>query len=346
MSEDQAKATLEQRFLSFLNEYEYAENIDLLPNISKQSERADYLLFKRKAVVEVKSLLSDVSEHIDSVLSEHKKRPEYPVFYGSMHIENILRKFPDRAAIRLKIIQRLTRSLEKSISKANRQLRSTKAALNLPDAWGLIIILNESIGVLSPSLIVRTINEMMFKKSGDDTRYQEISWALIVNESHVTTHQSGVMTQPVISLEGPMAVRFPGSSDYMTALTKSWIESTGSLCIEDVQLDLGRSDDIEVLKSFVPLAEEIKQRNPIKQTHEHWRNHYRANRFLQTMTDKEFAGQVALVIRQLENSFVVGRTRPPRAETEDNMKLWTYCLEEASLRGFDMRMVQQLLKRK
>lgn len=344
MAEEQAKASLERRFLDFLSTYKNAEDIDRLYDVSKQSERADFLLFQRKAVVEVKSLLSDVSEHIDSVLSEHKKRPEYPVFYGSMHIENILKNFPDRAAIRLKIIQRLTRSLEKSISKANRQLRSTKAALNLPDAWGLIVILNESIGVLSPSLIIRTINEMMFKKSGDDTRYQEITWALIVNESHVIAHQTGAMTQPVISLEGPMAVRFPESSDYMAVLTKNWIEYTGSLCIEDVQLDLSRSDDIKILKSFVPLAEEIKQRDPIKPRHEHWRNHYRANRFLQTMTDKEFADQIALVIRQLENSFVVSRTKPSQSETQELMKLWTYCLEEASLRGFDMRMVQKILK--
>src|SRR5688572_2075707 len=81
---DAVTTALERRFLAFLSQLPGSESLDVLLNSQAYigERRADYLLFDRKLILEVKSLEVDTSHKAEAELDRHRNRPDFPVFYG------------------------------------------------------------------------------------------------------------------------------------------------------------------------------------------------------------------------------------------------------------------------
>ncbi len=62
-----------------------AERIDdiEMPHGYESSRRADYFLSQRNVVIELKSLETDPSEKIETVLQTRREQPDFPVFFGN-----------------------------------------------------------------------------------------------------------------------------------------------------------------------------------------------------------------------------------------------------------------------
>lgn len=96
---------LEHRFHRFIASLQGTEAIDtLLANSHLENERrADYLLADRRVILELKELKTDTSPKVDKELDKHREKEEFPLIYGEVELQQILRHLPDGATINRRI---------------------------------------------------------------------------------------------------------------------------------------------------------------------------------------------------------------------------------------------------
>jgi hypothetical protein len=126
----------------FLKTYIQAKNLDDKQYDSyfpKKVKRSDFLLFDEQIICEVKETQNIKVKNKIEKLSKQIKLSENAFKRG------------------------LYRSIEEALSKANDQIGSSKQALNLPDAFGLIILENTMIKDLSILSIIDAANRKMLR---------------------------------------------------------------------------------------------------------------------------------------------------------------------------------------
>jgi len=188
--------SLEHRLLAFLRLWPAAEAIDDLPIPSTGPKRADFLLAGRAVVVEVKSLSADPSHKVESTLEPHRDRPQFPLFYGEVAVAKVVAHLPDGDQIMKQLAQRLTRSVERAFRDADKQIASTKAIFGIPEADGVLLLVNEGVEVLSPEVIAWQLTQMLQKRGSDSqVRYPNVSLIWVLSEAHRLDHPAGIGVQ-------------------------------------------------------------------------------------------------------------------------------------------------------
>jgi hypothetical protein len=110
--------------------------------------------------------------------------PDSPIFYGEHGLEQILEYLPDKDKINAEIVDAVTDSIERAFGKANGQIRDTKEIFGLPNAKGLLVILNDLID-LTPDVIVYRIRKCMNKRTASqEIRFPHVAAALIIHTAH------------------------------------------------------------------------------------------------------------------------------------------------------------------
>ncbi len=182
---------LDGRFDVFARNLEGAESIDDLILTYSQKEKlkgkdiADYFFNNREIICERKSLQADSSSKIEKVLEPYMNTPDSPIFYGEHSLEQILAYLPDKDKINAEIVDAVTDSIERAFEKAHRQIRETKEIFDLPNANGLLIILNDLIDVLTPDVIVYRVRKCMNKRTASQQiRFPHVTAVLIVHTAH------------------------------------------------------------------------------------------------------------------------------------------------------------------
>src|SRR5688572_21624861 len=96
---------LERRFHRFITAVGGTEAIDaLLAGRNLENERrADYLLANRRVILELKGIKTDTSSKVDKELDKHRERDDYPLTYGEVELQKVLRHLPDGAQINRRI---------------------------------------------------------------------------------------------------------------------------------------------------------------------------------------------------------------------------------------------------
>jgi hypothetical protein len=174
------------RFRAFLDSQFGTECIDAIELTPEQAaaEHADYFLQDRRIVVEIKSLKTDTAPKMESILAPHRGRPEFKAI-SSKSIDTILDLLPDGDEIRAKLFLAITESVEGAVEKANRQIRETKRTFRLPDAYGLLVLMNDSVVILPPTTVAKRVAQSLMKRTQTGaSRFSEIDTAWLMNERH------------------------------------------------------------------------------------------------------------------------------------------------------------------
>jgi hypothetical protein len=139
------KIPLEVRFKQFLALHQETENIDevIPPYAFDGKKRADYLLANRKIILELKTLETDTSAKAQKEIDKHQHRKDFPLVFGKVNLQEILRHLPDGEEINKRIYQDITRSVEGAVRSAEEQIRDTKEILHLDHSVGFLVLLNE-----------------------------------------------------------------------------------------------------------------------------------------------------------------------------------------------------------
>lgn len=119
------------------------------------------------------------------ILAEHYDRPEFKDA-TSRGIDTVLASIPDGDEIRDQLYRAITDSVEGAIEKANRQIRETKRTFNIPDAYGLLVLLNDAILILPPTTVGKRVANCFMKTTDEGRRrFADIDAAWLLNERHV-----------------------------------------------------------------------------------------------------------------------------------------------------------------
>jgi hypothetical protein len=330
--------SLNERFKAFISQLPSAEVIDNLelPPEFDESKRADFVVENRRAVIEVKSLESDPEHKVHTELEKHKKRDEYPLFYGEMEVHKILKHLPDGEQIQAKLIYKVSRSIEQSFREAEKQIGSTKQMLGCPDAFGILVLLNEDISVLSPELISYRVSQLLTKVDGEGSlHYKNVTSVWFMMENFALRTKKGAKLLPSIVIDGPAAVNQPELTRIFNILQSKWAAFNG---IPYITADIRKISDSD----FIRLSELDKEHQPLKPRHEIWRKQYRNSPYLRSLSDDDVLNHGARLLKFMTPGFLKDGPKLPFDQMAQFMEGFTHFLEEVRFRGLDLKKMPKL----
>jgi|ERR1700733_288232 len=178
--------SLKDRFQRFVTKLDGFENIDELLNDDDPhgKKRADYMFAGRSIIVEQKTLEIDPNDKpqkfIDRLMED---RPV--VGYGRFSTSEFLSKHPNGRKLYRDFIHKLTAVIEEDVSNADKQTRDTRQIFSIPNAAGVLIVLNEAAHILDPQLIRYRLQNLLTKKLPDGSpRYPHNDLAITITEIH------------------------------------------------------------------------------------------------------------------------------------------------------------------
>ncbi len=335
-----SRASLEDRFKTFLSQLDNVESIDdtLSDAELATGKRADFLLDRRRVVLEIKSLEADPEYKIEERLAPHRKRSEFPAFYWDAGLDEILSYLPDGQDIRREIAHAVTRSVQGALEKADDQIEATKRAFGLENSCGVVAILNEGVGILAPELVTGKASQMLLKTRDGAVRYKNIAYVWIVSESHRMATTERTEHLPLILLEGPTADAHAEAGEYLERLQPKWAQFEGVPF-----LSLGRRTHFDGLNFKKRTAEPAETEKRPLVRHEVWRLAYRARPYLRSLSEDDFLQHAVHIFSAMTPHFLVGGKKLSMAKVAELMERWTHILEEAEYRRLDMKKLQSRL---
>jgi hypothetical protein len=221
--------TLEDRFVRFakgLDGVEVIDDLDLTRE-QQQAQKADFFFQGRTIIGELKSLKTDTAGKVDVILEPYRDAPEWPHFFGEVELHKVINALPNKDELNRKIFSAVTDSIEGVMEKANRQIRTTKKTFDLPDAGGLLIILNDLVDILSPDMLVHRVGRCFGKKTAEgQVRFPEITVVWAINAAHYSQITPTLKGRPLLIL--PSSMPDPHNiANFVETLGRKWAAFDG-----------------------------------------------------------------------------------------------------------------------
>ena len=326
------KSDGEKRFYAFaksLPGVECVDEMDLNPE-QVAARKADVLFDHRRIVCELKSLKKDTGGKVERILAPHKERPEWPIFFGSVQVQQILKHLPDGDQIHRQIFDGITSAIKELVRSANGQIRRTKETFGLPSAGGMLVILNEFVDILSPSIIAHKIDELFRKKTPDgEPCFPEINAVWVINESHTQQLTPDLEGVPAIIMTNvvPDVMDVTG---FIESLQPKWAAFHG------VPLIRIQGNDLDNF-NFRSRSRKPQESEMTISAAEMWRRQYRKRPYLRTLTKQELSDYFGRLLSAQAPGYLKGATETQESLSRELKEPWTHLLEEVNLRGLDMR---------
>lgn len=326
-------SNLERRFLTFLAALPGSESLDDLLGGERYAgeRRADYLLFGRRIIVELKTLKTDTSLKVKAEMDQYRERDDFPVFYGEVELQNVLKHLSDGEKINKRIYLRTTRSVEDAVRSAEDQILNTAKLLRLPESLGLLVMLNQDITIFTPEVLATRVAMLMHRTNEDGLPRSPIAVAWLILESHKLKAGPIEKNFPMVNVEGPLAVNAEWFQELLSYLQVAWAQFNGAPLFHH-----GSSD----LASFqvTPSAESAPSKPADQLTRQDfWESVYRESPYLRRMSDEEVLAVGRKAIDNVRPHFIVGGSRASPKKMEEMMRAWSDFLCEARYRGLDLR---------
>jgi hypothetical protein len=218
--------SLKQRFERFMLSTPGVESIDDLVR-PRESElvgrkRADFLACGRRVVIETKSLEVDPVEKIQRFLDGLARSGRVPKT-GDTTLAELLRDLPDGQAHYDALLARVTKVFDDNIARADDQARDTKSIFNIPEAIGVVVMLNENAALLYPDQSVLRIFDVLRKKTADGKpRYVHNHVVIYISEAHTVDAGEGVTMYDMATVYSDAGNAFPFATTFAEDLNKRW----------------------------------------------------------------------------------------------------------------------------
>jgi hypothetical protein len=325
-------ASLEKRFISFVHSLINAEVVDdiELDSAQRAAEKPDFFFYDRQFIAEMKSLKQDMKDKADRVMDRHRERPEYPLFFGDWLIDKVLKSFPDRDQIMNDIGNQLTSGLESIVKKANRQIRNAKKCFSLGKSHGILIVLNDTVEVLSPEVLAFGLNRLLVKKNpAGEPRFSEISAVWILSDLHVIKTPVGTDAIPSITITNVFVDGHEEATDYLQWLQEKWASFNGSPFIPT---------GIDIKTAQFAKRKQQKPQPELLPNHEIWIREYSRMPYLEKLTKDELFMHGKQIYSEATRGFLKGEHDKPDPERMKKlMEIGTHFQEEINRRGIDFR---------
>lgn len=217
---------LNDSFQAFLRSLENSEEIDRisLGREKMELQKADFLLADRSVICEIKRILEEPSGRINGFVQELSERNDWPIIFGAPRsFDRVTRNLHDKDILRQKFNERFSRSIEKSIQDANGQIRDTRRIFGLPDAKGILVLLNEDVHMLTPNVIAGRVISCLQKLDADriSPRFGYISQVVVIDKAHLQYEGENTFAFPIFGVENPLSPD-RHSKDIADSLMREW----------------------------------------------------------------------------------------------------------------------------
>ena len=142
------------------------KRVDAMLDETPDWDNADYVFESPAIVAELKEVHQDsnddagLSERITKIYEKYMKLGAVPPIFGSQKIR--IDQLPEEC--RLEMMTPFKRKLEGPVKKAAKQIKETKRQLGLPDAAGMLILVNEGSTFLNPALAFHFLHHILNKQ--------------------------------------------------------------------------------------------------------------------------------------------------------------------------------------
>lgn len=331
-------ADLEARVTSFFRSLTGAEDIDevLGAGTHEGSQRADFLLEERRIIVELKTLKTDTSDKVGAIVQKHREREDFPLFYTSLELDRVLSHLPDGQQINRRIFGAISRSVEGAVRSAERQIHDTRRILELESSASLLVLVNESVDILSPEVVGCKVASLMRRERTGRSDAAVVNFAWLLFESHVMALTRSLDAFPSLLIAGRGSEEFPWFEASFTSLQEGWAGQN------DAALAVTSARPLHVLgfKS----RQQVKSSPPRQITRQQlWEREYDAAPFLRSLSDQQVLEHGATAIQQIAPYFLKGGPEASPEEMERLGRLVTCFFREASFRALDLRKLPKLV---
>jgi hypothetical protein len=325
-------ASLEDRFSRFLASLPASESIDniSLPYDPEHPRKADFLLAGREVIVELKTLTVDTSHKIEPAVEKHREREDFPLFYGTADVRKVLSHLPDGEEIYRRIYFSITRSVEAAVRSAEEQISHTRHVLGLPNSVGLLVLLNESVQLLDPTVVGHRVANLMRRERTGNSTSDTLDFVWLLFESHSLGGTPELPVFPSMLIRGERASRYPWFSAFHDDVFNRWASLNGAAVVD------GGSPDPNSLK-FTATEELLTPPPQQLPRHEVWRRQYRSQPYLRHLSDTSVLEHGAKVMQRLIPHFLQGGPGYIAEVANPLMEEFTHFQEEASHRALDWR---------
>ncbi len=179
-------SNVRERFESFIRTVRAFESVDeLLRDVHLEGKkRADYLLWGRQVIVEQKVLVDDPSDKPQRFVNQLMSKGRV-LAYGMQSTNRLFGGMPDGKEQKRRMFLSITKGLEASFADADKQTRDTREIFSIPDAVGIVVILNLSAPTLEPDLVRYGLSQALQKRRDDNSiRYPNNDGVLMISEAH------------------------------------------------------------------------------------------------------------------------------------------------------------------
>jgi hypothetical protein len=184
-------------------------------------KRADYLAIDRKVIIEKKTLVVDPVKGPQAFVNDLcKRRGIY--LAGRTDTRRIFNSLPDGRELERQMYRGMTKGFEDSLAVADKQTRDTRAIFDVPNALGIVIVLNESAQQLYPELLTYGLTELVRKTKHDGSpRYSHNDGFIVISTSHASVSEEAV-GMPVHSIIAPTCRDIDLLNEFLRLFVDSW----------------------------------------------------------------------------------------------------------------------------
>ncbi|HYK04083.1 MAG TPA: hypothetical protein VE974_20175 [Thermoanaerobaculia bacterium] len=235
-----AKQPLKERFDDFCRQYPGAVPIDSLDNPPKGLQKGDYLFEEKTIVCEVKCLEADMAKKLlDTMKADGIDPARLP--NGRHVIEDLYLRLPKKAKGKNRyndVVKKITSSVEKAIDDAANQIRDTKKHLNIADADGLLVILNEEVNIIGQPLVRERLGLALKKRNAAGRPYHaEVARVLHIGETNAVGTPAGDMRVNIV-LPNPHATVKSDIDGFVKKLASAWGNYNGEPLTDEPGIDV------------------------------------------------------------------------------------------------------------
>jgi hypothetical protein len=225
---------LKERFEQFMSILKGAENIDGLMKqcVLPGRQRADYLAFDRRVIIEQKSLDVNPDYKIQKFIDDLMKTRGI-IGYGRVSLDQILLQLPDGQNLKKQLYQKLTQGIDDILAKADKQTRDTRTTFLLPYAIGVVVILNDGAQVIGPDFVcVKAFDMLRLRLPTGEIRYPQNQVVILISEAHrvLVDHPAEVI--PIETIFSDSGNQLPIATHYTDMLKQRWAEFNKASYIE------------------------------------------------------------------------------------------------------------------
>jgi hypothetical protein len=201
-------------------------------------KRADYLACDRRVVIEQKSIDVNPDYKIQKFLDKLASAGHLPNS-GQMDwlLPELLRVVPDGPALFEELRERVTKVLDDIIVKADDQTRDTKQTFRIPEAIGIVVVLNECAPLIFPDIAMVKLFDMLRKRRPNgELRYVHNQVIVLISEAHLIESHEDVTMFNMATVYSDAGNKIPLATMYTESLKEQWAAFNNAGYLESSEL--------------------------------------------------------------------------------------------------------------